>query len=204
MPDWDRGGPGGGGIGLPETERGPAGGEPGGGVPPFFGSSPIAGGALCSLDGTIPSGGFGSGFGVAVGGGAIVPSTTGLRESFDETMPFGISWLGSGSTSASASAPNGASGAASAATGSGASTVSASAAETSGSATGSAATGASSAFFAAAFFFGGGFLVETAFDGFGASATSSFSSSGGASRISPSRSALRRTRSACASTMLEE
>jgi hypothetical protein len=56
----------------------------------------------------------------------------------------------------------------------------------------------------AAFFFGGGFFDETT----GASSlplsADDASSSGGASRTRPSRSALRRRRSAWASTMLEE
>lgn len=207
MPDWDRGGPGGGGIGLPDADRGPGGGPDGVGAPPFFGSSPIPGGA--ESRGPASSGDFGAGFCVAVGGGAIVPSTTGLRESFDETMPFGKSVDGADSSTGSMSATSvGAAGASSAlaATGSATSSTFAGASSTTGS---SGAAGASgSAFFAAAFFaafFGGGFFVDTAFEGFGASEASGLSSSSsGTSRINPSRSALRRTRSAWASTMLEE
>ena len=184
-------------MGLPETERGPAGGEPGAAGPPFFGSSPIAGGALVSPVGADPSVGFGAGFWVAVGGGAMVPSTTGRRESFDETMPFGISWLGSGSPPGRSvgSLPGSSAVAAGAADASLAATGSGAAADSGVVGAGGAASAAAGS--AAAAFLGGGFLVETALLGFGAcSAGASSTSSTGTTLINPSRSALRRTRSA--------
>lgn len=215
LPDDERGGPGGGGIGLPVRDIGAFGGWPGWPGEDFFGSASIGGRPFAS----VPAPSVRSGFGVTVGGGATGPSGIARRESFEETTFFGIAM--SGSTSASSvmvgtaltgSAVGAGSGAGAGSTGAAASTGSATSGCTgagasatgsgAGSGAGAGAGGSSADGLEAAFF--GGFFEETgAFFSVGAF-SSGASSSGGVSRISPSRSALRRTRSACASTTLEE
>lgn len=204
LPDCERGGPGGGGIGFPERDVGPAGAS--GGV--FFGSASIAGRGFDSpLEAPSGFAGF-SAFGVAVGGGATGPSGTTRRESFDETILLGIAKSGSSFASTTFGVDPGtvsvAAATSSICSGSGLGTGSGSGVG-SGSAATSTGGGVAAAFFSGAFFFAGGFLVETGgvFSAF-ASGSGFSSSSGGVSRTRPSRSALRRTRSAWASTMLDE
>lgn len=207
-------------MGLPEADRGPVGGWPPGlGGASFLGSLPIAGG-FGAAD-SVPSGAGGAGLGVAVGGGGTGPSATGLRSRFEDTGPLGIAMSGSMSTAGVAGASTTCSSATTsgvASTGAGSAGAGAASAGASGAtaAAGSGVSGVSTAgsasaaagFFAGAFFaaFWGGFLVDTAAFFFAGAFFSSLgaSSSGGVSRIRPSRSALRRTRSACASTMLDE
>lgn len=158
------------------------------------------------------------GFGVTVGGGGTGPSATTRREFFDETIPLGISRSGStgGATSAGTSmtgsgADSGVASTAGSSAAAGADSTGASGATGSdgvASATTPPASLASSVVavsgLEAAALVGGAFLLETTAAFFFGASGSGVSSSTGVSRTSPSRSALRRTRSAWASTMLEE
>ena len=93
LPDAERGGPGGGGMGLPVDDTGPGGGLDGA----FFGDGVVSAGGAASAAEAVSAGGAGVGFGaagggfVAVGGGATGPSTTGRLVVFDDTMPLGRS-----------------------------------------------------------------------------------------------------------------
>lgn len=214
-------GPGGGGIGLPDVDLGGVTGAEGlapGSAPDggLGASSADGGGAGASVGGlgaaeggmgaaaagggdgaAVSAGGFGAGAGSVSlrSTGAAVGRTAGGTGAVEAGGGLGAAALGAGGV--------GGAGAASATAGS---------ATESGSATGLGggggllpATVAGSTTLRGTAFFAGAFLDDTASEGGSAAAAwVSSPSSGPVSRIRPSRSALRRTRSACCSTTLEE
>ena len=185
---------GGRGAGAPSPAEPGAGGRGGGAIPgaggrgggdPGAGAVPGAGGrgGIGRLDtggrGASPSGDGAAGAADAPAGAATVDGAAGARAD-GTSADDGVGGAATGAAAAGA----GATGAGAAATGA-AATAADAAATGAGAATSTTGTRSASAFLAPAFFFGSG-------------------SSGCWSRTSPSRSALRRTRSACGSTMLDE
>jgi len=198
--------PGGGGIGLPLCERGraaPGGRAPGGGGGACPGAGGRGGAALGAPDGgagraagagppAAAGGGAGracpgaggrggaGGVGRAAAAGRAGPSSSARRGGAGRSLPDDVTRRPGGVGLAAGGAAGGGAGSAASA----------------GAAGCSGAAGAAAAGFAAAFLGSAAFLAG-AFFAFGGS-------SGWTSRMRPSRSALRRTRSACASSMLEE
>lgn len=232
-PDADSGrADGGGGIGRPDAETGP-GGRGGGGVEPGAngraggagGRAAVVGGMPAGIEGRgalglgrplemkplrvvspVVSAGAGAGAASGVGAGATGSAATG-------SATAGAGALGASTTGAwttGASTTSGASTTTGASTAEGASTAAGS---------GAGVSAGSSAFLAAAFF-GAAFLAAAFFTGLSAPGSPSsvvfaaafltaafltgLGSSGCSSRMRPSRSARRRTRSACASMMDDE
>lgn len=181
--------PGGGGIGLPVDE---VGGRCGIGARAAGASGAGAGAGAGALGASGASGAAAAGAGAT---GAAGASRRGPALPEDEITRLGAAGFGAGAGSGVGSGA----GATSSTSATGVSTTTGS---VSAGATGvSASAGSSAVFFAAAFLAGAFFAAVFLAAAFLAGASGS---SGCTSRTRPSRSALRRTRSACASTTLEE
>ncbi len=222
LPDALFGGPGGGGIGLPDALNGTASGDGRFGTsgPSALGRSGAAGfgGAVRSARaGGAPSGGRGAAAGAASSGRGRV----GPLEPLEVTTRFGRAGGGPAGTGADGAAGGAAAAAAAGGATGGATGVAGAGAAGAGVATGAGATGGADAGGAGGLGRacggrdagadpggggvrrGGGFLVETTDAGASSALAGSGSSTIG-SRRRPSRSALRRARSAWASSIEEE